>query len=563
MQPVLILGAGINGAALARELVVNGVPVCVVDTADIASGTTAYSSRLIHGGLRYLEHGEFDLVRESLAERTRLLRLAPQYVHPLELFIPVSRRASGLWSATRRMLGRPERAAGEMGESPSRGLWLVRLGLWLYDLYARDPVLPKHRAHRVDDPRLPPVDRARYGWQCSYFDAAVQFPERFVLALLEDARQEAARQGIDFRVLNYHEARLTGKTAEVSPVGQVSNVPGRQDACPTTFQPAAIINATGAWVDETLKRLNVPSRRLIGGTKGSHFLTSHAGLRAALAGRGIYAEAADGRPVFLLPLAESSLVGTTDIPFTGDPAAAVATDEELEYLVDAANRVFPQLRLGRADIDWHYSGVRPLPFCDAATPAAITRRHWLEENTQCPVPLYSVIGGKLTTCRSLAEEATDVILRRLGLPRRPGTRQRVIPGGEDYPRDLAALQGEQSRLADKFGLPEDAVRAIWQLYGTRTEAVVRECGNLRETLKGTFWPVSLVRHSIRHEWARRIDDLVCRRLMLLYEPQLRRNTLRHLAELLAAEGRLADNDTGLAVEQMEKKLLARYGKRVE
>src|SRR5262245_53690170 len=197
MQPVLILGAGINGAALARELVLNGVPVWVVDTADIASGATAYSSRLIHGGLRYLEYGEFDLVRESLAERTRLLRLAPQFVRPLRLFIPVRGRWSGLWAAARRFLHlRPATSGGASG---SRGLWLVRTGLWMYDRFARDPLLPERAMYRADDPRAPAVDLETFRWECAYSDAAIQFPERFVVALLQDARLEAARQGIDFR----------------------------------------------------------------------------------------------------------------------------------------------------------------------------------------------------------------------------------------------------------------------------------------------------------------------------------------------------------------------------
>src|SRR5262249_50277920 len=152
------------------------------------------------------------------------------------------------------------------------------------------------------------------------------------------------------------------------------------DGATLCLEPSAIVNATGAWVDHTLRSLRVESRQLIGGTKGSHFVTAHAGLRAALAGRGIYAEASDGRPGFLLPLGDNSLIGTTDIPFSGDPATAVATEEELVYLLAAVNRVFPQLGLTRSDIDWHYCGVRPLPHVDAAMPAAVTRRHWLEEN---------------------------------------------------------------------------------------------------------------------------------------------------------------------------------------
>src|SRR5688572_3873967 len=187
MQRVLILGAGINGAALARELVLNGLSVCVVDKADIASGATARSSRLIHGGLRYLEHGEFDLVRESLGERTRLLRLAPQFVQPLRLLIPVRTRFTGVPTAAGRFFGWQP---GRLSRQPTtRGLWLVRMGLRLYDAYAKDAVLPRHRAHRTGQPGTVPVNREKYRWQCSYYDAQIPFPERFVLAMLQDARQ--------------------------------------------------------------------------------------------------------------------------------------------------------------------------------------------------------------------------------------------------------------------------------------------------------------------------------------------------------------------------------------
>ncbi len=566
MQPVLILGAGINGAALARELVLNGVPVWVVDNADIASGATAASSRLIHGGLRYLEYGELGLVRESLDERARLLRLAPQFVRPLRLFIPVRNRWSGCGAAIRRFFGRKQPA----GVPASRGLWLVRAGLWMYDRFARDGLLAGRATYRVDDARAPAVDTRAYRWQCAYSDAAIQYPERFVIALMQDARQEAARQGIDFRVLTYHRAAL---------VGEASNVPGTSETRPKSVEvtpvhgateetrplrlaPSAIVNATGAWVDHTLRALGVKSRRLIGGTKGSHFVTSHAGLREALAGRGVYAEAADGRPVFVLPLGNSSLVGTTDIPFTGDPAAAVATEEELAYLLDAVNLVFPELRLARGDIDWHYSGVRPLPHVDAATPAAITRRHWLEENTACPVPLYSVIGGKLTTCRSLAEEAADVILRRLRLPRKASSRDRPIPGGENYPSDESELESEHARLAARFRVPRPTVEAVWRLHGTRTEPVLQRCGELDEMLEGTLIPVALVRWAIEHEWAERIDDLICRRLMLLDWRLLSVGTLEHLAELMALRDGLPRSHYGQRVSSVVEHLVVRFGKRL-
>jgi glycerol-3-phosphate dehydrogenase len=331
---------------------------------------------------------------------------------------------------------------------------------------------------------------------------------------------------------------------------------------PLHLNPSAIINATGAWVDHTLRALPVKSRQLIGGTKGSHFVTSHAGLRQALAGRGIYAEAADGRPVFLLPLGENSLVGTTDIPFPSDPGAAVASEEELAYLLDAANLVFPELRLSRDEIDWHYSGVRPLPYVDETTPGAVTRRHWLEENTACPVPLYSVIGGKLTTCRSLAEETADVVLRRLGLPRKTSSRERPIPGGEKHPANDESLQAEHRSLATQFRVAIETIEAVWRLYGTRTATILRACGDLRGMLADTALPVGLVRWVIEHEWVQELDDLICRRLMLLYEARLSTSTLEHLDAWLAGE-RLSPHLPRLAeVEMARARLFARYGRRI-
>ncbi len=210
---VLILGAGINGAALARELALNGVGVVVVDTHDIAYGATAYSSRLIHGGLRYLEYGDFSLVREALGERTRLLRLAPQFVRPLRLFIPVRNRFGGLMSAARRFLGMKDKP--HPGKVMHRGLWTVRFGLWLYDNYARDPTLPKHRSYHAGDVEVVPVDPAKYPWVCAFSDAQVVFPERFTLALFDDARRLAAQRGTEFRLLTYHEATLQGTTVSV------------------------------------------------------------------------------------------------------------------------------------------------------------------------------------------------------------------------------------------------------------------------------------------------------------------------------------------------------------
>ncbi|HPM81830.1 MAG TPA: glycerol-3-phosphate dehydrogenase/oxidase [Candidatus Anammoximicrobium sp.] len=548
-RPVVILGAGINGAALARELVLNGVPVLLVDTADMAYGTTAYSSRLIHGGLRYLEYGEFSLVRESLEERNRLLRLAPQYVRPLRLAIPVGKRTGGWMSSIRRFLGARSSAA-------ERGLWLVRVGLGFYDLYARDSHLPRHSATRVGAAGSVPVDPRRYRWLCTYWDAQILYPERFVVALVEDARAAADEQGVEFALYTYHRVRLVGDRVQIHRAGGADGEPVR------TVDPAAVVNATGAWVDRTLGQLDIITRPLIGGTKGSHFLTFHPALAEALGGQGVYAEAEDGRPVFLLPWDRGTLVGTTDLPFTGDPGEAVAGADELDYLVGVVRQLFPQIELTREDVHLHYAGVRPLPQTGGATPASVTRRHWMEAHLGSGVPVYSIIGGKLTTCRSLAEESAATILQRLGRSPRANSRERPIPGGESYPVDEAALEAQWRRLGDRFRLPEESVRAIWTLYGSRTESLLAELdAPLGDCVAGTPLPKSLVRRVIRREWVATLDDLIERRLMLLYDPRLSQATLQDLAGLLVQEGKLAADDVVPQVRATCQRLLDHFGKR--
>jgi len=505
-RPVLILGGGINGAAAARELVLNNVPVWLVDTADLAFGATAYSSRLIHGGLRYLEFAEFSLVKESLDERARLLRLAPHLVKPLRLFIPVRNSWGGLAQAAGKFLGLPTKSK----KTVHRGLRVVQVGLWLYDRYSKDGGMPPRSLHRLGEAGVPEISPnvARRLW--AYSDAQITFPERLVIDLLADAREVARQKGLDFRVLTYHQANLRGKTVEIQPAANKSSVE-------FSFEPAAIVNATGAWVDSALARLPLPSRRLMGGTKGSHFLTYQPRLAELLQGQGVYTEACDGRPVFLLPFLGGTLVGTTDIPFEGDPAAAVATEDELRYLLEVVNDNFPDANLNRGDIVMHQCGVRPLPYVDAKTPAAITRRHQLVWNDAAAVPLVSLVGGKLTTCRSLAEETAAAVLRRIGGPVVATSRERPIP--TTTIDDLLATPGTPQRV-----FPTEAVSSI-----------------------------------IQNEWVTRLDDLVERRLMLHFSPQISRETLSALAGELVQQGKLAAGDAAATIDHCAKRQKSHFG----
>ena len=552
-KPVVILGAGINGAALARELVLNRVPVWVVDAADIACGATSRSSRLIHGGLRYLEYGDIGLVRESLVERSRLRHLAPQYVEPLRLFIPLGRRVSGLFQSAVRFLGAERSAMLRRVTAPlrgaTRGLWAVRTGLWLYDRLVRDPEFPDSWLHRSSDPAVPRVDSSRFRWLCSYSDAQMRYPERFTVALLEDARQIASEAGIDFRVLTYHKTEARGESLHFQSLTRGSSLEVR---------PALIVNATGAWGDLTLDRLNVKARRLFGGTKGSHFITHHPALRAALGDAAVYAEAEDGRLIFVLPFGESVLVGTTDVRFEQPPDEAVASEEELRYLLQMTQGLFPDVGLERDDIDMHYSGVRPLPYAPSETAAAISRDHALEVQRDGAVPVMTLVGGKLTTCRALAEETADQILSEVGVPRVADSRTRPIPGGRDYPPSASRLQREWERLAERFGLSSDAVRSLWALFGNRVAEILERIAPLSgDFLPDTEIPREIVPWVIEHEWAKTLDDLVERRLMLLYRPHLSEACLHALAEHLV-EPAAVESTVASYIQRLQRV----YGKRV-
>lgn len=528
---VLILGAGVNGACVARELVLNGVGVWIVDRFDICSGATAKSSRLIHGGLRYLEYGDVGLVRESLRERARLLKLAPQYVRPLRLFIPIRRRFGGLFSAGLRFLRLTRfdwgatlaRATAGPG---GRGLWTVRMGLWLYDRLAGKHDLPPHSVEVVGQAG-PGVDRERYVWFASYSDAQMVWPERFTLALLEDARQAAADRGVEFRMLPHHHAHRAEGRVFITPTDAAAA------AEPLSIHPAAIVNATGAWGDFTLQDLPVKSRRLFGGTKGSHIITRQLRLVRALAGEAIYAEADDGRLVFILPFNDAVLVGTTDERFEAQPEQAVATNHEIEYLVEMVNEVFPDVQLAVDDVDSHYCGVRPLPYVSAGSTGSIPRGHWIESTTAGNLPIDTLIGGKLTTCRQLGEEAADRILKRLGVPRTQSTDDRPIPGAEGLSQNSARTAEYWGDIVEQTGFTSETVTACGMLLGSRAVPWLTELsGEDRHLVVGTPFPRGFVRRLAKAEWVARLDDLVERRLMLTDRHVMDHATLTELATLL-------------------------------
>ncbi|TWT31477.1 glycerol-3-phosphate dehydrogenase/oxidase [Blastopirellula retiformator] len=507
--PIVVLGAGINGAAIARELTLQGAEVLLVDAEDVAGGTTSYSSRLIHGGLRYLEYAEISLVRESLTERDRLLRLAPELVRPLELVIPVGNRLSGLISGAQRFFFKSGAAPKD-----GRGSLVVRLGLTLYDRFASGAV-PGHRRLSSAQFAESGLSTSKFFTAFSYFDGQLTFPEQFALSLVQDAQAAAKEQGGAFSLRTYQHVRREAETLFFS------SIHPNHGAGEIAVTPAAVINAAGPWVDTALAGLNVPSNKLIGGTKGSHLITRAPDLCKTIGPRGVYAEASDGRPIFILPWNNACLIGTTDIRYDGDPADAVADQEEIDYLIDATNAIFPDVGLTRDDIQQHYCGVRPLPAAGEGATSSITRSHVVHRHSGSPFPLYSIIGGKLTTCRSLAEGVVKAVLPDLGHEVARNSRERPLP-------------------PPNFGeTPADA-----------------------PLLPDLDVPIAHASYAIEHLAAKTLADLVERRLMIVFDPKLSRSCLRVLAEQLATAGWLDQAQIDAEVDHYVHRLQERYGKRV-
>lgn len=375
---VVIIGAGINGAGIARDAAMRGLKVLLIDKGEPGMATTVASTRLIHGGLRYLEHFEFGLVHESLREREILLRIAPHLVRPLAITIPIY-------------------------EQSKRGRLLIRAGMLLYDLLSWGKSLPCHRMFsRVETlKQLPALNPEGLIGSALYYDAQVEFPERLVMENVLSARAFGAEVLTHTRV-----TKLIVEDRKVSGVEFVA-----EDGQKRVAEAAVVINAAGPWIDRVLDGAPVKSPRLIGGTRGSHIVVPPFPGAPANA---LYVEArSDGRPIFIIPWNKLYLIGTTDVRFEGDPDEVRCEPWEIDYLLSETNLALPAAHITRDNILYTYSGVRPLPVTGDKDEQSITRRHFIRQHPQL-LNLLSIVGGKLTTYRSLAEECVDLIFQQLG-----------------------------------------------------------------------------------------------------------------------------------------------------
>jgi glycerol-3-phosphate dehydrogenase len=541
---VLIVGAGVNGIGLFRDLALNGVDVLLIDRSDFCSGASAASSHMAHGGIRYLENGEFRLVREAVQERNRLLRNAPHFVKPLATTIPIFKTFSGLLNAPLKFLGWLNRPA-------ERGAVVIKLGLMLYDAFTgAGQDVPRHSfqsgpAARQRTPALNPDVR----YAATYFDGAILQPERLCIEMVLDG--ESA--GDNARALNYvslHSADDTQVVLKDELSGELFRV-----------KPRVVVNAAGPWIDAANAQMGTPTQ-FMGGTKGSHLVLDHPELRAAIADREYFFENADGRIVLIYPYFDRVMIGTTDLPIE-NPDEAVCTPEERAYFFEMVGRVFPDVTLNADQVVFQFSGVRPLPASTANTTGQISRDHSIVkiDRGSGSFGVLSLVGGKWTTFRAFAEQAADQVLGQLGRSRTVSTRTRVIGGGADYPSDPESWV---EHAAARLQLDTQAAAAQFRRYGTRLDAVYAASGDQGPQPLSSHpdWTVDEIRYLALNEKVVHLDDLVLRRSLLAMLGELDRVRLKEIADALARALDWSDDQLAAELTRCQDILEARHGMRI-
>jgi glycerol-3-phosphate dehydrogenase len=443
---LVIIGGGINGAGAARDAALRGLKTLLIEKNDFSSGSTSWSTRLIHGGLRYLESFEFELVRESLREREILLHIAPHLVKPLLLTIPIYSDRS-----------RPYRK--------------IQAGMVLYDILSFDKTLLSHRMlpKRKFQLLFPDLDFEELRGGAQYYDCQVAYAERLCLENI------LAAQAAGATVLNYVKVKQLHQQNNRIVALTCSDCFTGEEVTVKLNSRTVVVNTSGPWVDQILDSItpdgSTPSSsgsKKIGATKGSHIIVDPF-VGAPMTA--LYVEAkTDGRPFFIVPWLGKYLIGTTDKRFHDNLDQIKADNSEIDYLLTEINRIIPIARLSRQDVKFTYSGVRPLPWEESKQPGKITRKHILYDHTkEGIVNLISLIGGKLTTYRQVGEEIVDAVYRKLGsqAPVCP-TKQKPLPGAilPNDPRLKKALDDYSDVI------PPTSIHHLFSIYGAKAVEVL-------------------------------------------------------------------------------------------
>ena len=493
LYDLLVIGGGINGAGIARDAAGRNLRVMLVEQDDLAQHTSSASTKLLHGGLRYLEYYEFRLVREALRERERLLRMAPHIIWPLCFVLPHGRHL--------------------------RPAWLLRLGLFLYDHLGGRQTLPGSRSVHFHDNPLGSALKSDITRGFAYSDCWVEDSRLVVLNAMD-----AAARGGDIRT----RTRLVEAVREANCWRAV--LEDQATGLRETVIARVIVNAGGPWVEQVLtKRLGIAGGKHVRLIKGSHIIVPK-----LFTGEHAYIlQNDDRRIVFAIPYEQRfTLIGTTDIPWAGDPGSPVVINaDETQYLCDSVNRYFAKA-IGPADVVWSYAGLRPL-YDDAASDAsAVTRDYVLDINAPAKAaPLLSVFGGKITTYRRLAEHAMEKLASYFPHMGKPWTDGASLPGGDILNGDFEGFVEELHRT--RPFLPRALARRLARAYGTRVATLLgaaRTMADLGEDFGGGLTQAE-VDYLRRAEWALTPDDILWRRSKLgLHVPE---ETATRLAEYLS------------------------------
>lgn len=509
---MIVIGAGINGAGIARDAAMRGLNVLLLDKGDISAGTTQWATRLIHGGLRYLEYYEVHLVRESLAEREKLLHIAPHLVKPLRFVVPIYERSK-------------------------RGPALIRLGMVGYDTLSFDKSVPNHRMLSREEAleQYPGLNPEGLLGAATYYDGQVEYAERVAVENAISAREHGAT------VLTYAEVKRL-LFEENEGLTRVSGVEfeDRLGSGTYTAHAPVTVNVAGPWVDKVLSGAveTTESDQMIGGTKGSHIIVDPfpGAPRDAL-----YVEARrDGRPYFIVPWNGRYLIGTTDFRYRDDLDYVSADDDEISYLLEETDAVIPEANLGLDDVLFTYSGVRPLPFKPEGSESSITRSHVVYDHATGKSAaggrltvegagpradgLISIVGGKLTTYRNLGRQTVDVAYKKLGREAPKSRTDKVpLPGGAT--QDFAAFAADFKATS---GLTDELAERLLKVYGVLAPDVVEMAGD-DPSLRLPLSPSPSVEtgiigaevlYAFEREMAQTLSDVLLRRTMAGLGPRV-------------------------------------------
>jgi glycerol-3-phosphate dehydrogenase len=494
---VLVVGGGITGAGIARDAARRGLSVALVEMNDLAYGTSSRSSKLIHGGLRYLEHYEFSLVFESVSERRILQDIAPHLVSPLGFLFPVYKRAK-------------------------RQLWLINAGMWLYDGLSlfRSPKIHKNLKPREIAEIEPALDQTGLKGAPLYYDCATD-DARLTLETALDAVNCGAVVCSWAKVTSFlktQNGRVRGAVVKDELSGELKEIEAR-----------AVINATGPWTDQTIAMSRpLSTGSILRPTKGIHIVVDQKKL--PLSNAVVCFHPTDSRVLFAIPWGDRTYLGTTDTDFSGDPGAVAATRDDVDYLIDASNSHFPRNKLTRDDVISTWAGVRPLMApegegAEGMRESSVSREHQILIGQE---GLITIAGGKLTTYRRMAAEVVDTAARLLELERgaidlaAPHTGKEPLPGAVGWPEDDDHKKvAEDVEKAGHPRVPEDVARHLADTYGMRAldlaRTIARGDARLAERLSsGRPEVLAQVDWAVQSELAATVCDVMMRRTQLFY-----------------------------------------------